>query len=164
MLSERRPRTLPWRRLLVPIDFSKTSLRALGVAVPLALDHEARLFLLSVIEPDAYATGMENVVIAVPDETLAEDAKARLLKIAERFTPSSVKVTPLVARGRAYDVITRVAKEKDIDLIVLTTHGRTGMEHVLLGSTAERVVRHAHCPVFVVRALGQNERKRKGKD
>jgi len=153
-------RRLPWRRILVPIDFSKTSLRALEVGVPLARDHGAKLFLLSVIEPDPYATGMEGVILAIPDTRLAEEAKANLSRIAERFISPSVKVTTLVKRGRAFDVITRLAKERDIDLIVLTTHGHTGMERVLLGSTAERVVRHAHCPVYVVRSFGQNQRKR----
>jgi nucleotide-binding universal stress UspA family protein len=155
---------LPWRRILVPIDFSKSSLRALDVAVPLAGDHGAQLFLLSVIEPAAYAAGMEGVVIAVPDATLVKDAKANLPKIAERFIPSSVKFTILVGRGRAFDVITRIAKEKGIDLIVLTTHGRTGIDRVLMGSTAERVVRHAHCPVYVVRSLAQNQQDQQGKD
>lgn len=153
-------RRLPWRRILVPIDFSKTSLRALEVGVPLARDHGAKLFLLSVIEPDPYATGTEGVILAIPDTTLAEEAKANLSRIAERFISPSVKVTMLMKRGRAFDVITRLAKERDIDLIVLTTHGHTGMERVLLGSTAERVVRHAHCPVYVVRSFGQNQRKR----
>lgn len=157
-------RLLPWRRILVPIDFSKTSLRALDVAVPLARDHEARLFLLSVIEPSAYAAGMEGVVLAVPDATLAEDAKANLPKIAKRFVPPSVAVTTLVSRGRPFDVITQVAKENGIELIVLTTHGHTGFERVLMGSTAERVVRHAHCPVYVVRSFGRNDRKRQKAD
>ena len=151
---------LRWRRILVPIDFSKTSLRALEVAVPLARDHGARLFLLSVIEPAAYAAGMEGVVIAAPETTLLADAKANLPRIAERFVPPSVKVTTLVGRGRSYDVITRVAQEKDIGLIALATRGRTGMDRVLMGSTAERVVRHAHCPVYVVRSFARHRPKR----
>ncbi len=154
---------LPWRRILVPIDFSKTSLRAFETAVPLAQDCGARLFLVSVIEPAAYAAGLEGVVLAIPDAELVEDAKATLPKIAKRFIPSGVKVTAVVDRGRAYDVITRVAEEKEIDLIVLTTHGHTGFDHLTMGSTAERVVRHAHCPVYVVRSFAQDQRKRQGK-
>lgn len=72
---------------------------------------------------------------------------------------------PLVDRGRAFDVIARVAKEKSIDLIVLTTHGRTGLDRFLMGSTAEQVVRHARCPVFVVRtSLGTNKNQQERKD
>jgi len=118
---------LPWRRILVPIDFSKTSLGAFDVAVPLARDQGARLFLLSVIEPAAYATGMEGTVIAVPDAKLVEDAKASLPGLARRFVPSTLPTTSLVGQGKAFDVITRLAKEKAIDLIVLTSHGRTGL-------------------------------------
>jgi len=159
--SRKARRRLPWRRILVPIDFSKTSLRALDVAVPLACDHGAELFLLSVIEPDPYATGMEGVIIALPDSILIEDTKAKLPKIAERFVPPSVKVKSLVIRGRAHDVITRVARQKDIDLIVLTTHGRTGLKRTLMGSTAERVVRHAHCPVYVGRSFPRKTEKKR---
>jgi len=145
----------------VPIDFSKTSLQALEVAVPLARDHDARLFLLSVIEPSAYAAGMGGAVLTVPDVTLIEDAKVTLPHIAKKFIPATTPVKCLVSRGRAFDVIVRVAKKKQVDLIVLTTHGRTGINRVLLGSTAERVVRHADCPVFVVRPPRANQRKRR---
>lgn len=156
--------SLHWRRILVPIDFSKSSLRALDVAVPLARDQVAELFLLSVIEPNAYAAGVEGVIISVPDATLVEEAKSNLSRIAKRFIPSDVKVKVVVDRGRAFDVIARVAKHEYIDLIVLTTHGHTGIDRVLMGSTAELVVRHAHCPVYVVRPFsrGKTERKRKG--
>ena len=158
-------RALPWRRILVPIDFSKTSLRALDVAVPLARNPGARLFLLSVIEPVTFDAAMESVAMAVPDAAIAKEAKERLPKIAKRCIPAAVPVRMLVAWGRAFDAITRVAKEKKMDLIVLTTHGRTGLDRFLMGSTAERVVRHAHCPVFVVRtALSTNKNPKKRKD
>jgi universal stress protein A len=155
---------LPWRRVLVPIDFSKSSLRALRVAVPLARDCGARLFLLAVVVPPVYVAGMDSVAVAIPDSALAEGYKDSLPKIARHFIPPSVKATTLVGRGRAVDVITRVAKEKEIDLIVLTTHGRTGIEHVLMGSTAERVVRHAPCPVYVVRSFAHQYRNQHKKD
>lgn len=155
---------LPWRRILVPIDFSKTSLRAFEVAVPLARDHGARLYVLSVIEPAGYVAGMEGLVIAVPDATLVENAKVNLPKVAQRFVPSAIPVTCLVSRGKPFDVITRTAKDNDVDLIVLTTQGHTGFDRFLMGSTAEQVVRHAHCPVYVVRTIrqgrGTQQRKR----
>jgi len=143
---------LPWRRILVPIDFSENSLRALDVAVPLARDCGANLLLVSAVEPASYAAGLETMLLTTPGATLLRNTKAALLKLARRSVPSGVSANILAARGRAHDVIPRVAKQKHIDLIVLTTHGRTGLERVLLGSTAERVVRHAPCPVFVVRS------------
>ncbi|MCU0784209.1 MAG: universal stress protein [Verrucomicrobia bacterium] len=158
-LPNKPARVLPWRRILVPTDFSKTSLRAFDVAVPLARDCGARLCLLSVIEPAAYATGLEGLVIAVPDTMLVRDARAGLPRLARRFVPSAIPVTCWVKRGKAFDVITEVAQQKNIDLIVLASHGRTGFDRVLMGSTAERVVRHARCPVFVVRASHPNHGK-----
>jgi len=142
---------LPWRRILVPIDFSKTSLRAFEVAVPLACDLGAQLYLLSVLEPPVYPGGMEAVIIASPQAGLANEAKAELEKIAKRFVPSSVDFVVRVEQGQAFEVITHVAKVSEVDLIVMTSHGHTGLERFLMGSTAERVVRHAHCPVYVVR-------------
>ena len=155
---------LRWRRLLVPLDFSKASLRAFKVAVPLARDCGARLFLLSAIEPSGYAAGMEAVATVVPDSVLVEDARSNLPKLARQLVPSGIPVTCLVGRGKAFDVITRVATTRGIDLIVLTTHGRTGLERVLMGSTAELVVRHASCPVYVVRAFGPRPGRRRRKD
>jgi nucleotide-binding universal stress UspA family protein len=145
------PERLPWRRILVPLDFSFTSLHALKVAAALAEQSSARLTLLNVVEPSPYATGLEGAPLVIPDDVFARNAKAQLPRVAQRFVPSSVRVTQLVGHGRAASVIVETALEKEIDLIVLSTHGHTGLERLLMGSTAEHVVRHAHCPVFVVR-------------
>lgn len=141
---------LPWQRILVPIDFSKLSLHALDVAVPLARDSGARLFLLFVMEPSAYA-GFGGVVLVAQGAKLAKEARIKLLELARRLVPASASVSCLIRQGRPFEVITGIASEKNIDLIVLTTHGYTGLDRVLLGSTAERVVRHAPCSVLVVR-------------
>jgi len=145
------PERLPWRRILVPLDFSLTSLRALKVAVPLAKQSGARLLLLNVVEPHPYPTGMEGAVLVLPDAEIARNAKAQLPRVTRRFVPKSVRVSSLVGHGRAADVVVETAEEKDVDLIVLSTHGHTGWNRLLMGSTTEQVVRHAKCPVFVVR-------------
>jgi len=150
------------RRILVPVDFSKTALRALDVAVPLARDFGARLILVSAIEPNAFATGLDGNVLAVPDAILLDDAKARLPKIARRFVPSTIPVTCVASYGSPCEIITNTAEAKNVDLIVLTTHGRTALERFLMGSTAERVVRHARCPVFVVRSFDRNRSSTSG--
>lgn len=160
----RKAPSLSLRRILVPIDFSKTSLRALEVAVPLARDYRGRLFLLSAVEPAVFTAGMESVAMAVPDSVIAKEAKDNLIRIARRLIPATVPATVVVDRGRAFRVICRVAEEEEIDVIVLTTHGRGGLDRFLMGSTAEQVVRHARCPVWVVRSTlrnNQNRRKRK---
>jgi len=146
-----KPGQLPWKRILVPLDFSLTSLRALDVAVPLAREAGARLCLLHVVDPAPYAAGMESVVLALPETTLANSAKTNLTHVARRFVPSPLRVTSRVERGRAAAVIAQTAEADGVDLIVLSTHGHTGWDRLLMGSTAEQVVRRAGCPVFVVR-------------
>lgn len=145
------PRQLPWKRILVPLDFSKTSLRALEAAVPLAETAGARLYLLNVIEPNPYISGLEGSPPVMPDATLARDASQQLPRLAEHFVPKSVTTKSLVLRGRPASVIVETAVQNQVDLIVLSTHGHTGLDRLLLGSTAEHVVRHAVCPVLVVR-------------
>jgi nucleotide-binding universal stress UspA family protein len=142
---------LPWKRLLVPLDFSPTSLRALKIAVPLAKASAASLILLNVVEPNPYPTGTESALLVAPDSEVMQAAEKGLPQIARRFIPKSVRANMLVQRGRAADVIVETAEKNKVDLIVLSTHGHTGLERLLMGSVAEQVVRHAKCPVFVVR-------------
>lgn len=146
------PARLPWRRILVPLDFSPTSLKALQTAVPLARQSGAQLLLLNVVEPNPYPAGMDGGVLVLPDSVVvACHARQHLPRVARRWVPPSVRVVSLVGQGRAASVIVDTAGEKRVDLIVLSTHGHTGLERLLMGSTAEQVVRHAQCPVFVVR-------------
>lgn len=154
LLSQEEPSYLgglPWRRILVPLDFSLTSLRALGIAVPLARHSNARLLLLHVIEPNPYPTGMEGAVLVMSDAVITQNVKRQLPQVARRFIPKSIRATSLIGHGRAADVIVEKAEANDVDLIVLSTHGHTGLDRLLMGSTAEQVVRQAKCPVFVVR-------------
>lgn len=145
------PEALPWKRILVPVDFSITSLRALEVAAPLAGEGDARLYLLNVVEPNAYSGGMDSSILVLPDSDVVRNAKHQLPLVAQHFVPEQLGATCLVRNGRAADVIVETAEKNRVDLIVLSTHGHTGLERLLLGSTAEHVVRHAKCPVFVVR-------------
>jgi nucleotide-binding universal stress UspA family protein len=141
----------PWKRILVPLDFSQRSLRGLAVAVALAREKDAELCLLHVLEPAHYAAGMEGAVLAMPEKELIGAARTNLMNIAKRLVPANVKTTAKVASGRPATVIVQTAARAGADLIVATTHGHTGWERLLLGSTAEHIVRHATCPVFVVR-------------
>ncbi len=145
------PKRLPWRRILVPLDLSMTSLGALKMAVVLAKESGARLLLLNVIEPSPYATGMEGAVLLLPEVKVEQNAKKQLPQVARRFVPPSVPTTCLIRRGRAANEIVATADGKRVDLIVLSTYGHTGVDRLLMGSTAEHVVRTAQCPVFVVR-------------
>lgn len=154
MLSQGKPvyaARLPWRRILVPLDFSLASLRALHEAVALAKEIGAQILLLHVVEPNPFPTGMDGGVLTMPDNVVASHAKDHLPRVAKRFVPKSIRISSLVSHGRAASVIVDVAEKNNVDLIVLSTHGHTGLERLLMGSTAEQVVRHTKCPVFVVR-------------
>jgi universal stress protein A len=152
------PRTIPSRssglklkRILVPIDFSEASLHALRYAIPFAEESGASVYLVHVVEPAVFINDLPNVALALPDDAVAKAARERLVSMAEKEIEELIPVYPHVRIGRAYQEIAVLAKSLNVDLIIIATHGYTGLKHVFLGSTAERVVRHAGCPVLVVR-------------
>lgn len=150
------------KHILVPIDFSEASRKALRYAVRLAGRTGSRITLLHVIEPvPAYPEmaypGLtvypEMVYPATPgakDWATAARAAFRKLRGEEHVELSLIR-EELVREGTPHQEITKAALELAADLIIIATNGRTGLAHVLLGSTTERVVRHAPCPVLVVR-------------
>ena len=137
--------------ILVPIDFSNASRKALQYALPFAQQFGAKVTLLYVVEPVAtpdfayYPLMMENdKIVAAGHKELDK------LCVREAIDPRFIE-KKLVRNGVAYREITEAAKNLKVDLIVISTHGNTGLKHLMLGSTTERVVRHAACPVLVVR-------------
>lgn len=141
------------RRILVPIDFSANSRRTLQAALPFATQFGAKIGLVHVIEPMIMP---ENLMLAVPElpgigEDLLSDAQKRLDQLAEQEVPAENRLPSQVRVGRPFDEIIGAANEAKVDLIIISTHGYTGLKHVLMGSTAERVVRHATCPVLTFR-------------
>jgi universal stress protein A len=145
--------TLLIKRVLVPIDFSDCSVHALDYALALAERFEAKVILLHVVEPAAYSDHYLSGPAAV-DETnqnLLQAGRERLDEVNKKRVAHRVGSEALVRIGRAHSEIPDTAKAMAADLIVLGTHGYTGLRHVLLGSTAERVVRQAPCPVLTVR-------------
>ena len=156
---------------LVPTDFSEMALHALSYALEEARLHQAKLTLLHVLPPHS----VTDVYYASP-EPPRSTSDPRLDELLGSYGPSEPTVvrsdpdqdalTRLrdlmpdtfrgmweaeVARGEPADAIVRFAQERDIDLIVMGTHGRSGLQHVFLGSVAEKVVRQAPCPVLIVR-------------
>ncbi|MGA7392114.1 MAG: universal stress protein [Terrimicrobiaceae bacterium] len=147
--GELAPVILTLKSILVPIDFSKTSQTALEYAVPLAKQFGAKVTLLHAIEPLPYPVDLTYLPMGegFPIKPLEE----KLNKLAKKtIEPQHLKEV-IVQVGTAFEVVTNVARDRKVDLIIITTHGYTGLRHVFMGSTAERVVRHAPCPVFVVR-------------
>jgi nucleotide-binding universal stress UspA family protein len=154
-LSERANGSSAFRlkKIVVPIDFSETSAQALPYAAALAGQFDAEIILLHVIEPLLIPAGLGYMPsdIRDTDRNSEQIAKTNLHQVSEEFFGESACARIMVRTGVSHREITTAAKDLGADLIVLTTHGYTGLKHVLLGSTAERVVRHADCPVMVVR-------------
>ena len=144
------PEELKLKRILVPVDFSACSLKALGYAAAFAKQFGARLILIHVVESymPVPETGMVDVALIVSQ--MREGAKKELEKV--RLTvDAAVNPTAELREGNPHREIVQAASELGADLIVISTHGRTGLAHVFMGSIAENVVRHAGCPVLVVR-------------
>ncbi len=154
--SKRTGKTIGFRlkKIFVPMDFSKLSKAALPWAIFLAEQFKAEIILFHVVEkfPIDYLLGKELMSDAIVP--LIKQAEADFEIVASDLAKSfGMKITAAVREGKPHEEICEAAKTLDADLIVLTTHGYTGLKHVWLGSTAERVVRHASCPVLVVRAM-----------
>lgn len=149
------------RNILAPIDFSKISIQAIETAKRLAKRFNATIHLAHVHQFGYPATFMGRIFSAgeLPEsfeEHRSKQLVEQLTAIASKFGLSSRDQTHLRMGAAPFDEICRLAQEIPADLIVMPTHGYTGLKHVLLGSTAERVVQHSPCPVFVVR---QEKRK-----
>jgi len=150
------PLVFSLKHIMVPIDFSECSLCALNYALALAKKLEADLVLLHIVEPAVYIDNAENNLLAptLPDETnqqLMTASRERLMALKEEVARCGIAVETLVRMGRAQSEIPDTAKATGVDLIVMGTHGHSGIKHALLGGIAERVVRHSSCPVLVVR-------------
>jgi len=141
------------KRLLVPIDFSGFSKNALAYAISVASRFQSELLLLYVVEPTVYPADLGFGQVSLPDieKELAERAKTSLDQLVMSQIGDRAKARTLVRRGRPYQEIIATAVEEKSDLIVIATHGHTGVEHLIFGGTAEKVVKRAPCPVLVVR-------------
>jgi universal stress protein A len=148
--SEPAPSLFRIKRVLVPTDFSDCSKRALLYAVAFAKQFGAEIILTYVAEPYIPAPEMMPVETDLLLSRIRQDGQAGLTQLRESIK-EGVKVTSSLRIGHPATEIVAAADELDADLIVLSTHGRTGFGRVLLGSVAEHVTRHAHCPVLTVR-------------
>lgn len=149
--------TLGLRSILVPIDFSIHSKNALKYAIPLAEQFGASLHLVFVVEPTVYPAdlGFGQVVLPGVEEELREKGAEELQALIEREIGSRVQASCTVRTGSPHQEILNEAEEKNVDMIVVATHGHSGVEHMLFGSTADRIVRHAKCPVLTIRPEGE---------
>ncbi len=142
-----------WKKICCPIDFSDASRAAMEVAVDLAARNGAELVLLHAYPIPGY-TFPDGSVVASPKmmDELAEQAEHHLGEWKRDAGALGARsVVTVKAVGEPATEIVAYARERGVDLLVVGTHGRTGLEHALMGSTAERVVRRAPCPVLTVR-------------
>ncbi|MFC2103014.1 universal stress protein [Bacteroidota bacterium] len=145
--------TLEVKKVLVPIDFSDYSKSALKYAVNFSTQFNADIILVYVVEPVIYPPDFSMGQIALPSVNTEWDIKAKeeLDKLAKSEIPENVKVTTILKTGKPFLEIIETASEENADLIIIATHGHSGVEHILFGSTAEKVVRKAPCPVLTLR-------------
>ncbi len=141
------------KKILVPIDFSEPSKKALRYAVPFAESFGARVDLVHVVEPTYYPAEMAYMSgeMANLEEVVEKNARLQLETLASEVIPGQCRGEITVHTGVPFKEIAGTAKELESDLIIISTHGYTGLKHLFMGSTTERVVRIAPCPVLTVR-------------
>ena len=141
-----------FHRIVCPTDFSPTAARAVDLATRMAVASGGELVLLHVVPAINYPTRGISIAAAFPQLEQELQAKAKERLDQQQIAAQGITVRREVRHGDPYDQILACARDGKADLIVLGTHGHTGLKHALLGSTAERVVRLAECPVLTVRA------------
>ena len=153
------------RRILVPTDFSTYSHDALEYAIELAKPFKAELVALFVVEPAQYSMasmyGAAPQVLADLLDEQTRTGRAQLSGLQQRLQKRRIKLRTLLRNGAPYEAIVEAAKRLKADLIVMATHGRTGLSHFVIGSVAERVVRTASCPVLTLHAAETSGRQRR---
>ena len=143
--------------LLSPVDFSDASDHALDYAIDLAFKLGARVHIIHVWQPPTYA--LADGIFIPPGDYLSNymlDLQEQLDKCVARYADRGVTLQGNLIEGVPYTTIIQTAQEIQADLIVMGTHGRTGLTHALVGSVAEKVVRLAPCPVLVTRGATED--------
>jgi nucleotide-binding universal stress UspA family protein len=143
----------PFNKILIAVDFSDNSNYAFDYALTLAKQFDAELTVMHVINEPIDLRGF--YVPHISFEQLEKEIKAGAAGMMEKFCQEKMgdfrNYLACIVNGIPYEEIIRKAKENDASLIVLGTHGRTGLDHIIFGSTAERVVRSSPCPVLSIR-------------
>jgi len=148
----------PFKKILVPTDFSEPSLCGLKMANEMAKKFGSEIILVNVHKPipslpsPRVEASEVTFDISAYTEHVADDARANLARFSESIFAEEITPRLVVRMGRPPVEILKVAEEENVDAIFIATHGRTGLAHIVFGSVAERVVRQAKCPVMTIRA------------
>ena len=159
--NQNKPALPELRQILLPTDFSGCANYALPYAAAIARATGATIICVHVVEPVVPAVGYTGLAEPMPiadiSEQLEDSAEREMPRLAECEECAGLKVEEVIVHGDAAAEIVRVSSEREVDLIVISSHGRTGLGRIIFGSTAEAVVRHARCPVLVVKPPEQEE-------
>ena len=141
------------KKILFPTDFSEYSNHALKYAGALAERFQAQLVVIHVCEHPIAGSGIEAYHFAVPEYVVDLEQRERkaLNALTAELRERRVNVEPVFIIGKAYQEIVKAAKQHNVDVITMATHGSRGLSHLVFGSTAEKVVRLAPCPVLTVK-------------
>jgi len=148
------------RKILVPTDFSEDSDLAFRMALSIAVKYQARIFLLHVISNTVQQSLADysldqGIVARVLSESIVF-SNEKLQEIIDKNQQSGdIKVIPDVRKGQPYEEILKEASERKIDLIVIASHGKTGLQKYFIGSVTEKVMKEAKCPVLLIRSQGK---------
>ncbi len=145
--------TVNLRRLLFLRIFRSIRLHALKYAVTFAGLFGSELDRLHVVEPIVYPADFSFGQVSIPamEEEIRKHSEEQLNDLIAKEIPGNIRTTSIIRVGKPFIEIVEISKSENADLIVISSHGRTGMDHVLFGSTADKVVRKAPCPVLTVR-------------
>ena len=140
------------RKILVPTDFSEDSDLAFRKALSMAVNYQARIFLLHVISKQSLADYCldQSIVDRVLNESIIF-SNEKLQEVIDRNQQGGgIKVIPDVRKGQPFEEILKEASERKIDLIVIASHGKTGLQKYLIGSVTDKVMKEAKCPVLLI--------------
>ncbi|TRZ76083.1 MAG: universal stress protein [Deltaproteobacteria bacterium] len=145
------------RKILVPTDFSEDSDLAFQMALSIAVKYQARIFLLHVISNTVQQSLSDycldqGIVARVLNESIVFSNEKLQEVIDKNRQSGDIKVIPDVRKGQPYEEILKEASERKIDLIVIASHGKTGLQKYFIGSVTEKVMKEAKCPVLLIRS------------
>ncbi len=144
---------IKFEKILAPTDFSEGFRHAFDYSLELASMMKSELHIVHSIEPSVVPAdlGFSQISMVDLEKELEKNARIELEKLENEISDKNVKYETAILIGRASDQIVGYAKEYCMDLICIATHGRSGFQHMLFGSTTEKVLRRASCPVLSVR-------------
>lgn len=141
------------KKIVCPTDFSEPSYQGLDYAIELAKLFQAELSVVHVLNVLPHSASDPNISFEIPEyeRIMHKESADKLKEIVKTRVPAAIKAAAVIGHGNAAKEIVRIAEEGKADLIVIPTQGHTGWHHLLLGSVAEKVIRHAPCPVLAIR-------------